>query len=209
MSPLLPLSADEVQLLTADFDCAHLVQLLCRDAASHRLASLEAIRSAYTVCHPGMAVPDYIEGLATLCRPATPPPPTDIELIAQRVAALERLELSRQERLTNTNATPPADSPTVGNDALPSELATPTAMGYWQRLYEAGLVGADCQRCEGISRQTSMYIADCFADSLGLQYRWAPFEKFWNIQHLAAEKLKMHDSGNRPKHHEIIDDIFA
>lgn len=96
----------------------------------------------------------------------------------------------------------------VANCEIPSCLATDKAKGYWAQLRKAGFVDENCQRCEDVSRQTSMYIADSMADALELTYRWKPFEQLWNINHLAQEKKQMQDTGIMPQKYKEIDKIF-
>lgn len=91
---------------------------------------------------------------------------------------------------------------------IPPSLATDKAKEFWRKLMETGFVDEHCQRCNGVSRQIAMYIADCMADALKLPHRWKPFEQLWNINNLAQEKKRMQDTGIRPPRHEEIDKIF-
>ena len=53
-----------------------------------------------------------------------------------------------------------------------------------------------------------MYIADVFADRLGLKAKWKLFEDFWGIKNLAQEKWEMQQTGVLPPRYQEIDRIF-
>ncbi len=92
---------------------------------------------------------------------------------------------------------------------LPAELASPTAMKYWQRLHEAGFVDASHQLAQGVSRREAAYIADEFAHRLGLKACWKPFETLWDKKNLAQEKWRILETGATLPRSRAIKAIFA
>lgn len=104
----------------------------------------------------------------------------------------------------------PPSAPSVPSaPPLPAELASPTAMKYWQRLQEAGFVDAGYQPTAGVSRREAAYIADEFAHRLGLKACWKPFERLWDKKNLAQEKWRSLETGAKPPRSQAIDAIFA
>ena len=91
---------------------------------------------------------------------------------------------------------------------LPAELATETAMGYWQRLRDANFVDDDFMLLSSTSRKQAMYIADLFSDKLKLKAKWKPFQDFWDIKKLAQEKWEIQQTGVLPSRSGEIDAIF-
>lgn len=83
------------------------------------------------------------------------------------------------------------------------------AMEFWNALQEEGFVDGNLQRTEKMNRQTTMYVAMCFAEKLHLRNRWKEFQSFWNIKNLAQERSKMTESGRLPMYHDTIDEIFG
>ena len=87
-------------------------------------------------------------------------------------------------------------------------LFSEQAASYWQALEEAGFVGKDHLLLPSTSRQQAMYIAEAFAEKLGLKTKWKPFQDLWHINNLAQEKTKFQDTGKSPVRAEDIDRIF-
>ena len=58
------------------------------------------------------------------------------------------------------------------------------------------------------TRQQAMYIAEPFAEKLGLKSKWKPFEDFWGIKNLAQEKWNFQQTAVLPLRHKDIDKIF-
>lgn len=94
------------------------------------------------------------------------------------------------------------------HDALPEPLATELAMKYWRRLVDQGFVDKRFKLLETTTRQQAMYIAEPFAEKLGLKSKWKQFEDFWGINNLAQEKWSFQQTAVSPLRHEEIDKIF-
>ena len=92
---------------------------------------------------------------------------------------------------------------------LPDELALEKPMVYWKRLQESRFVDNRFMLRADISRKQAMYIADVFADRLGLKAKWKLFEDFWGIKNLAQEKWEMQQTGVLPPRYQEIDRIFS
>ena len=88
-------------------------------------------------------------------------------------------------------------------------LASEVAMKYWRRLMEQGFVDHDRKLKPGTSRQQAMYIAEPFADILGLKNKWKRFEELWGIKNLAQEKWNFQQTGMMPARYQEIDKVFA
>ena len=80
---------------------------------------------------------------------------------------------------------------------------------YWQRLIESGFVDHNHQLLPDTSRKQATYIAEIFAEKLGLKSKWKYFEQLWQISNLAQEKWDMIQTGTTPSRHKEIDAIFA
>ena len=91
---------------------------------------------------------------------------------------------------------------------LPAKLSTPKAMMYWAELQSHGFVDASYRRAD-MSRSQAMYIADIFADKVGIEHKWSVFQSIFGMNNLAQEKKNMQDTGNLPPRHEEIEQIFA
>lgn len=87
-------------------------------------------------------------------------------------------------------------------------LTSDKAMKYWKKLMELGFVDENCQLMKSTSRQQAMYIADIFADKLGLKHKWKTFEDHWGINNLAQEKWQLQQSGKMPPRYEDIGVVF-
>ena len=95
-----------------------------------------------------------------------------------------------------------------GKAELPECLSTAEAKKYWERLQKAGFVDADYQLLPEITRKQAMYIAELFAEQLGIKSKWKTFEQLWNISNLAQEKWDMQETGTTPPRSKEIDMIF-
>lgn len=93
-------------------------------------------------------------------------------------------------------------------DVLTGILDSEEANKYWQRLNKAGFVDANRQLMSKTTRQQAMYIAEAFAENLGINSKWKTFEKLWGIKNLAQEKNKFMETGKSPSRSEEIDRIF-
>lgn len=91
---------------------------------------------------------------------------------------------------------------------VPDILLTDKAKKYWQRLLEAGFVDANYQLLSGTTRKQAMYIAEIFAQKLGINSKWKTFEQFWGISNLAQEKWDFQQTGIMPTRSKDIDKIF-
>ena len=92
---------------------------------------------------------------------------------------------------------------------LPEWLASENAKKYWSRLQEADLVDADYQLIASTTRKQAMYIAELFAERMGIKSKWKTFEQLWGISNLAQEKWDMQETGTTPQRSKEIDRIFA
>ena len=92
---------------------------------------------------------------------------------------------------------------------LTGELASAEAEKYWDRLQAAGFVDKDCQLADSTTRKQAMYIAELFAEQLGIKSKWKTFEQLWGINNLAQEKWGMQETGTTPSRSKEIDKIFA
>ena len=91
---------------------------------------------------------------------------------------------------------------------LPKPLATERAQVYWQRLQDAGFVDADCQLSPQTSRRQAMYIAEAFAEKIGVHAKWSLFQQLWNLKNLAQEKWSFQQTAQMPPRSKEIDAIF-
>jgi len=91
---------------------------------------------------------------------------------------------------------------------LTGKLASEEAMRYWKRLQEAGFVDERCQLKQDTTRKQAMYIAEVFAERLGIGSKWKTFERLWGISNLAQEKWDMQETGTTPSRSVEIDRIF-
>lgn len=92
---------------------------------------------------------------------------------------------------------------------LTGALASEEAMVYWVRLEQGRFVNSDHMLLETTTRQQAMYIAEMFAEKIGLKTKWKPFEMLWGINHLAQEKNKLQETGKLPSRSNEIDTIFG
>lgn len=87
-------------------------------------------------------------------------------------------------------------------------LGTEQAMKYWERLMQHNFVDQHYMLLDSTTRQQAMYIAESFAEKLGLKTKWKTFEDFWGINNLAQEKNKSIETGKLPARSNVIDEIF-
>ena len=93
-------------------------------------------------------------------------------------------------------------------NGLTGKLASEEAMKYWERLQTAGFVDANFQLMPGTTRKQAMYIAESFAEKLGISSKWKTFEQLWGVSNLAQEKWDMQETGSTPSRSKEIDKIF-
>ena len=91
---------------------------------------------------------------------------------------------------------------------LTGRLASEEAMRYWKRLQEKGFVDERCQLKQDTTRKQAMYIAEVFAERLGIGSKWKTFERLWGISNLAQEKWDFQQTGTLPSRSKEIDRIF-
>ena len=89
-----------------------------------------------------------------------------------------------------------------------TNLETDEAKKYWLRLEEAGFVDAKHALMPETTRKQAMYIAELFAERIGIKSKWKTFEQLWGISNLAQEKWDMQESGSTPSRSKEIDKIF-
>ena len=99
----------------------------------------------------------------------------------------------------------------IGGDKneLPECLSTEKAMKYWKRLQKAGFIDVDYQLMPDTTRKQAMYIAELFAEQLGIKSKWKTFEQLWGISNLAQEKWDMQETGTTPTRSKDIDKLFG
>ena len=68
---------------------------------------------------------------------------------------------------------------------LPAKLATEQAVNYWKQLQEKNFVDSHYMLLKDTTRQQAAYIAELFAEKLGIKTKWKTFEDFWHIINLA------------------------
>lgn len=116
------------------------------------------------------------------------------------------LSIDKAEVRVSENATVRQPAPVM---ASTEKLASDEAMEYWQQLQKAGFVDADCRLSPATTRKQAMYIAELFAEKLGIKSKWKTFEQLWGISNLAQEKWDMQETGTTPQRSKDIDRIFA
>lgn len=89
-----------------------------------------------------------------------------------------------------------------------TKLETDKAMKYWLRLEKAGFVDTNYALMPETTRKQAMYIAELFAEKLGIKSKWKTFEQLWSISNLAQEKWDMQETGSTPSRSKEIDKIF-
>jgi hypothetical protein len=93
-------------------------------------------------------------------------------------------------------------------EKLSGVLASEEAMRYWKRLQQKGFVDERCQLKPETTRKQAMYIAEVFAERLGIGSKWKTFERLWGIGNLAQEKWDSQQTGTLPSRSKEIDRIF-
>lgn len=93
-------------------------------------------------------------------------------------------------------------------EKLSGVLASEEAMRYWKRLQQKGFVDERCQLKPETTRKQAMYIAEVFAERLGIGSKWKTFERLWGISNLAQEKWDFQQTGTLPSRSKVIDRIF-
>ena len=93
-------------------------------------------------------------------------------------------------------------------EKLSGVLASEEAMRYWKRLQQKGFVDERCQLKPETTRKQAMYIAEVFAERLGIGSKWKTFERLWGISNLAQEKWDSQQTGTLPSRSKEIDRIF-
>ena len=93
-------------------------------------------------------------------------------------------------------------------EKLSGVLASEEAMRYWKLLQEADFVDERCQLKQNTTRKQAMYIAEVFAERLGIGSKWKTFERLWGISNLAQEKWDFQQTGTLPSRSKEIDRIF-
>ena len=89
-----------------------------------------------------------------------------------------------------------------------TKLESDEAKKYWLRLEEAGFVDAKHALMPETTRKQAMYIAELFAEKIGIKSKWKTFEQLWGISNLAQEKWDMQETGSTPSRSKEIDKIF-
>jgi len=93
-------------------------------------------------------------------------------------------------------------------EILSGVLASEEAMRYWKRLQQKGFVDKRYQLKPETTRKQAMYIAEVFAERLGIGSKWKTFERLWGISNLAQEKWDFQQTGTLPSRSKEIDRIF-
>ena len=91
---------------------------------------------------------------------------------------------------------------------VPQILKTDEAKKYWLRLEKAEFVDAKHALMPETTRKQAMYIAELFAEKLGINSKWKTFEQLWGISKLAQQKWDMQAIGSTPSRSKEIDKIF-
>ena len=125
------------------------------------------------------------------------------KLKIQTIGMLSMEWLEKQEK-TDGNAQQGNGS----QSGLTGRLASEEAMRYWKRLQQKGFVDEHCQLRQGTTRKQAMYIAEVFAERLGIGSKWKTFERLWGISNLAQEKWDFQQTGTLPSRSKEIDRIF-
>lgn len=119
---------------------------------------------------------------------------TGMSLVKLKIQAIGLLTLERIEQLTTTTKK--------------TKLESDEAKKYWLRLEEAGFVDAKHALMPETTRKQAMYIAELFAEKIGIKSKWKTFEQLWGISNLAQEKWDMQETGSTPSRSKEIDKIF-
>lgn len=97
----------------------------------------------------------------------------------------------------------------LGKYALPEELATPRAMGFWKRLQEAGYIDSNYQPTESVSGKDKAFIGYCFFNALNSSnYKWSLLQKLWNDTHLSMFYQRLIEKEDLSVYNTKISQIF-
>ena len=119
---------------------------------------------------------------------------TGMSLVKLKIQAIGLLTLEWIEQLTTTTKK--------------TKLESDEAKMYWLRLEKAGFVDAKHALMPETTRKQAMYIAELFAEKIGIKSKWKTFEELWGISNLAQEKWDMQETGSIPSRSKEIDKIF-
>jgi hypothetical protein len=119
---------------------------------------------------------------------------TGMSLVKLKIHAIGVLTLEWLEQQTTTTKK--------------TKLESDEAKKYWLRLKEAGFVDAKCTLMPETTRKQAMYIAELFAEKIGIKSKWKTFEQLWSISNLAQEKWDMQETGSTPSRSKDINKIF-
>ena len=117
-----------------------------------------------------------------------------MSLVKLKIQAIGLLTLEWIEQLTTTTKK--------------TKLESDEAKKYWLRLEKAGFVDAKHVLMPETTRKQAMYIAELFAEKIGIKSKWKTFEQLWGIGNLAQEKWDMQETGSTPSRSKEIDKIF-
>lgn len=118
----------------------------------------------------------------------------ELTLPKLKIQAIGMLTLEWLEQLTTTTKA--------------TKLDADEARKYWLRLEKAGFVDARHALMPETTRKQAMYIAELFAEKIGIKSKWKTFEQLWGISNLAQEKWEMQETGSSPSRSKEIDQIF-
>lgn len=127
--------------------------------------------------------------------------------VGQNIARVEHMEVHFDKDMS-MQVVDTGDCSVSEKSDVSAALRTPAAEKYWQGLRKAGFVDADCRLLPSTTRKQAMYIADVFADKLGLQAKWKLFQELWGVKNLAQEKWDCQQTGTLPSRNKDIDAIF-
>ena len=119
---------------------------------------------------------------------------TGMSLVKLKIQAIGLLTLEWIEQQTTTTKK--------------TKLESDEAKKYWLRLEEAGFTDAKHALMPETTRKQAMYIAELFAEKIGIKSKWKTFEQLWGISNLAQEKWDMQETGSTPSRSKEIDKIF-
>ena len=119
---------------------------------------------------------------------------TGMSLVKLKIQAIGLLTLEWIEQLTTTTKK--------------TKLESDEAKKYWLRLEEAGFTDAKHALMPETTRKQAMYIAELFAEKIGIKSKWKTFEQLWGISNLAQEKWDMQETGSTPSRSKEIEKIF-
>lgn len=95
------------------------------------------------------------------------------------------------------------------SSSLTGVLGSDIARKYWERLRQSRFVDDNYMLLKSTSRQQTAYIAELFAEKLGIKTKWKTFEDFWGINNLAQEKNQRLENGKLPSCSGEIENIFS